>query len=75
MLNGGCFYGEGGQFPEVQRRDSRETGCEFSAAFGALVLPLERREARVRVPSLANGSRADFGMITRGVRDEKDRGV
>lgn len=56
MLNGECFYGEGGQFSEVQRRDSRETGCEFSAAFGALVLPLvlprrRREEERLEFES------------------------
>lgn len=82
---GGVFGGEGRAVLEVQRRDRLERwkGCQFSA-FGALVLPMvlplrlaswaeggrrEKREARVRVPSLANGSRADFGIITRGVRD------
>lgn len=81
----GCVWGgRAGSFGGAEERQTREMeGCKFSA-FGALVLPMvlplrlaswaeggrrEKREARVRVPSLANGSRADFGIITRGVRD------
>lgn len=84
VLNGECFLGGGrggpGSFGGAKKRLERWTGCEFSA-FGALALPMVlplrvgqqrergRREARVRVPLLTNGSRADFGIITRGVRD------
>lgn len=82
VLNGEWFLGGGrggpGSFGGAKKRLERwmrAFGLWYSgAADGAAVASLQqrergRREARVRVPSLTNGSRADFGIITRGVRD------